>query len=277
MPELPEVETVRRGLHPYITGNTVLECRVRRGDLRSPVPADFAERLTGATLTGTGRRSKYLLLHLSTGDSAVIHLGMSGKLIYTPLAHGAEPPPPAKHDHILFRLPEAFLVFNDARRFGRADILRTEDLASAPYLAALGPEPLDGRWTPEQLGEKLTRTSRPVKTAIMDAAVVVGVGNIYASESLYAARIHPLRPANQLEKSEIEILHTKIIAILESAIASGGSTLRDYVRSSGEAGYFQHAFKVYGKHGTPCDACGNMIAKTVTGNRSTFYCEYCQR
>lgn len=276
MPELPEVETVRCGLEPALINARILDCECRRDAIRDPIPPEFSVRCTEATVIAVRRRGKYLLIDMHNGYSIILHLGMSGKLIYVP--GGIDTPyEPAKHDHIIWTTENGRLIFNDPRRFGRADIAETSGLPEVPYLKRLGPEPLDGNWRPEDFFLMLKGTSRPVKNAIMDAGIVVGVGNIYASESLYTAGIHPERVSKSITETEAHKLHQSIIVTLEAAIFSGGSTLRDFVRSSGESGYFQHSFNVYGKTGEPCMECALPIKKSVMAGRSTFFCAHCQQ
>jgi formamidopyrimidine-DNA glycosylase len=272
MPELPEVETVRRGLAQTITGKRLERLELRREGLRYPFPPGLAQ-VAPCRIESIERRAKYLLWHLSNNISLILHLGMSGKLVYHPQLSAYR----EKHDHVVFHLEGGEgVIFNDARRFGVLDSVPSTRLAEHPALVNLGPEPLGNGFSPAILKHAFSRRSAPVKQVIMDQAVVVGVGNIYASEALFLAGIHPLRPANELQDNEIDRLVVAIREVLEAALLSGGSTLRDYVRSSGDAGYFQHHFKVYDRKGQPCSQCnGELQHKTLSG-RSTYFCESCQ-
>ncbi len=281
MPELPEVETVARGLTPHLKNRRFKQVELRRKDLRTPFPKDFVKRLEGAEILDISRRAKYLLLKLDTAETLVIHLGMSGTLVLRPKGHNALP---EKHDHVLFTLDNGMgLVFNDPRRFGLMDL--TGDLTTYAPFMHLGPEPLGKLFNSVTLKASLKGRNTPIKTAIMNQEVVVGVGNIYASESLFLAGISPFRPAKSLKDDEYQALVSAIQKTLKAAIKSGGSTLRDFVRSSGDSGYFQHHFKVYGREGKPC-LCGAksyillitpLIQKKVQQGRATYYCSNCQK
>ncbi|MEL7537965.1 MAG: bifunctional DNA-formamidopyrimidine glycosylase/DNA-(apurinic or apyrimidinic site) lyase [Pseudomonadota bacterium] len=270
MPELPEVETTRRGIEPHLVGQTVTDVRITERRLRWPIAADFEARLIGETVTGVRRRAKYLMLETSEG-SAMLHLGMSGSLrildAETPLK---------KHDHVEFELDSGrVLRFHDPRRFGSLHWLARD--ASHPLLESLGPEPFDTRFD----GEYLYRLSRgrrvAVKVFIMNAAVVVGVGNIYASEALFRAGIDPRRHAGRVSKVRYERLADEIRATLGDAIAVGGTTLRDFYGGDGEPGYFRQKLNVYERAGEPCRTCGDTIRRSVLGQRATYYCVRCQR
>ncbi|MCS4534166.1 bifunctional DNA-formamidopyrimidine glycosylase/DNA-(apurinic or apyrimidinic site) lyase [Neisseria montereyensis] len=275
MPELPEVETTLRGISPHIEGKTVAEVVVRQPKLRFPVPSDLAETLRGERVLSCARRAKYLLIHFKTGV-LLIHLGMSGSLrIFHPdhpkAAH------PDKHDHADIVFEDGTLLrYHDPRRFGM--ILWFAGAAEHhPLLASLGPEPLEAEFNADYLYDKLHKQKRAIKTALMDNAVVVGVGNIYANESLFQAGISPKRPANQITRKECAELVEIIRAVLKRAIAAGGSTLRDFVDSEGNSGYFQQEYTVYGRHNQPCVKCGSLIRKETIGQRGTFYCAHCQK
>ncbi len=273
MPELPEVETVCRGLESAIKGHTIASVALRRKDLRTPFPRGFAAALEGQRITHINRRAKYILIHLANKTVLIIHLGMSGTL----LIHRKEPAP-KKHDHVLFALSgNLWLVFNDARRFGLMDIAPESALPTHRLFKGLGLEPLEKAFTGPALHAMLKGKKAPIKTAIMDQRLVVGVGNIYASESLFMTGVNPRRAAGKLTPNECEALSGSIKKVLKSAIASGGSTLRDYVRSTGDSGYFQHEFKVYGREDAPCLTCGNPVQRIVQQGRSTFFCPQCQK
>lgn len=273
MPELPEVETVCRGIAPHITDKQIVDVNVRNPHLRIPLPQDFAARITGLTVKTVSRRAKYICIHCDKDTSLIIHLGMSGSLtILTnpPSAHN-------KHDHVIIQLShETYLVYRDPRRFGFMAVKPTDMLPHFPSFTRLGPEPLDKEWTGEELYNAVHHKNTAIKIAIMDQQSVVGVGNIYACEALFLAGIHPARPASGITKPETTRLAQAIKRVLSDAIASGGSTLRDYVRSSGEAGYFQHHFNVYGKKGQLCPNCNTPIAIIRQSGRSTFFCTHCQ-
>lgn len=272
MPELPEVETVRRGLLS-LEGKVIEQVTLRRADLRVPFPENLAEIIEGVRVASLDRRAKYLLMHLENGQTLILHLGMSGKL----LLHAAMPNALAKHDHVVMRFTDgATLIFNDARRFGFLLMQPTEDLDQHPSIAPLGPEPLSEDLTVEYLYGTLKKKSCSMKAALMDQRVVAGLGNIYVCESLFMAGILPDKKANKVTKKAVEKLVPAIKQVLEAAIASGGSTLRDYVRSSGDLGYFQHEFKVYGREGESCTRCGATVKRIIQQNRSTFYCGSCQ-
>lgn len=281
MPELPEVETVRRGLAPLMEGRRILTAEIRRPDLRWPLPPQMAERLTGARVETLERRSKYLLARLDRGETLLVHLGMSGRWLVTgdvlgPFHHAL--PAPAKHDHVILDLEGgARLTFNDARRFGAMDLWPSETIAAHPLLAGLGPEPLGNGFDAPALGRRLAGRVAPVKALLLDQRVVAGLGNIYVCEALWRAGISPLRAAGTLTADEIETLVAAIRAVLVDAIAAGGSSLRDYRRADGELGYFQHSFAVYGRGGEACPRCGGTIARTVQSGRSSFHCPDCQR
>ena len=273
MPELPEVETVRRGLAQELPGRMISGVTLRRADLRTPFPKNFANLLAGKRIQAIHRRAKYLQVELEGGQVLVIHLGMSGKLVMQTKA----PKSYAKHDHVVFDFDDGRqLIFNDARRFGLMDLATTTTLDSHPLFAHLGFEPLSPDFTAKALHERLSRRQSPVKVAIMDQELVVGVGNIYASEALHQAGIHPARKAATINMEEAVRLHMAIQKVLLAAIESGGSTLRDYVRSSGDAGYFQHHFQVYDREGEPCFACKSPIENLRQAGRSTYFCASCQ-
>ena len=271
MPELPEVETTRRGIEPHVSGMRIREVIVRRRDLRQPVSADRTE-IEGRRFLRVGRRSKYLLLDVDDGTTLLLHLGMSGSLRV--IAPGD---PWKTHDHLGITLSNGKqLRFHDPRRFGLA--LRIHgDPHRHPLLASLGPEPLDDAFTVEHLAAACAKRSAAIKLVIMDAKVVVGVGNIYASEALFRAGILPRTPARRVSKARLAKLVAAIRAVLADAIAEGGTTLRDFLNSDGEPGYFRQKLFVYERKGEPCRVCGTPIRHAVLGQRSTYWCPKCQR
>lgn len=270
MPELPEVETTRNGIRPHAEGRLLTGLVVRNGRLRQPVPADLPAHVVGVRLLGVSRRAKYLLFDFGTG-TVIVHLGMSGSLRVVPAAELPRP-----HDHIDFVFGDTALRLRDPRRFGMV-LWQEGDALRHPLLAHLGPEPLDDAFD----GAWLYRVSRglraPIKHVLMDSRRVVGVGNIYASESLYRARIHPMEPAGRLGPKRCERLVAAVRDTLQAAIAAGGSTLRDFVGGDGKPGYFQQQYFVYGRDGEPCRVCGGEVRRVVSGQRATFFCPRCQR
>ena len=277
MPELPEVETVRRGLMPLLEGRTLTRVEARRPDLRFPLPPGFAERLTGARIVKVDRRAKYLLIRMAGGAVLLMHLGMSGRFITGP--HNRVPPL-GTHDHLVFDTDDGTrVVFHDPRRFGMADLIDPADEASHRLLAGLGPEPLDAAFTVEHLATGLAGRRTPMKAALLDQHLVAGLGNIYVCEALYRARISPRRQARNVGRARIGRLHEAIQAVLGDAIDSGGSSLRDFIRIDGGLGYFQHRFDVYDRTGEPCRTpqCPGTVSRIVQSNRSSFYCPRCQR
>ena len=281
MPELPEVETVRRGLEPVLTGRVIVAADVRRPDLRWPFPERMAARLTGARVTGLRRRSKYLLADLDRGETLIVHLGMSGRILVSGAPVGAfhhALAVPEKHDHVVLDLEGgARVTFNDARRFGAMDLWPTAKLEAHRLLAGLGPEPLGNGFHAEGLAARLAGRATPVKAVLLDQRVVAGLGNIYVCEALWRARISPLRLARDVTPVETEALVAAVRAVLADAIAAGGSSLRDYRQADGELGYFQHSFAVYGREGAPCQRRdGGTVARVVQAGRSSFFCPACQ-
>lgn len=288
MPELPEVETVRRGLLPVMEGTVIARADVRRPDLRWPLPERMAERLTGARVERLRRRSKYILADLSTGETLIIHLGMSGRiLISTPEAGTTMPgvfhhehPAPAKHDHVVFDMASgARITFNDARRFGAMDMVATDAAEGHWLLAQLGPEPLGNGFNEDWLIARMRGRRTPVKSVLLDQRTVAGLGNIYVCEALYRAGISPRRHAGRIAAQRVAALVPIIRDVLSEAITAGGSSLRDYRQTDGELGYFQHAFRVYGREGQPCatPGCATVVRRVVQSGRSSFYCSACQR
>lgn len=282
MPELPEVETVRCGLAPVMEGAAFGHVHVRRADLRKPFPKDFATRLNGTNIVRVGRRSKYLLIETEQHDTLIWHLGMSGRVrIYPP---GADVPPPEKHDHVQFDISNgAVIVFTDPRRFGLMDLCRTEAVADHPLIRPIGPEPLGNAFSGPVLAKRLKGKSVPIKQAIMDAKVVCGVGNIYASESLFRAGLSPKRKAGTVQGGRAEKLVSAIKAVLAEAIEAGGTTLNDHRATDGSLGYFQQNLAVYGRDGEACPGCDCELSETggiqrlEQGGRSTYYCPRKQR
>jgi formamidopyrimidine-DNA glycosylase len=276
MPELPEVETVRRGLAMALGGKRLARVEVRRPDLRFPFPERFAQRLQGRRVTGFRRRAKYLLAGLDSGEDWLIHLGMSGRMLVGQGWPNALDP----HDHVVIGAEDGTVVrFNDARRFGVMDLMPAAEMASHKLLAGIGPEPLDDAFDGPALAARLAGKAAPIKAALLDQRVVAGIGNIYASEALFRARLSPLRKAGTVQGERAERLASAIKAVLLEAIDAGGSSLRDHRQTSGELGYFQHRFAVYKKEGKPCPSCRSRagIRRILQSGRSTFYCAKCQR
>ena len=288
MPELPEVETVRRGLAPVLEGRVIAEAVQRRADLRWPLPPRFAERLTGRRVERLDRRSKYILAALDGGETWLLHLGMSGRILIA-LPQGAPAmagaflhgvPEPGPHDHVGLTMADGTrITYTDARRFGAMDLWPTARIAEHRLLARLGPEPLSNAFSGPVLAAALAGRRTPVKAALLDQRVVAGLGNIYVCEALHRAGIHPRRIAGTISARRIEGLAGAIRETLAEAISAGGSSLRDYRRADGDLGYFQHAFRVYGREGAscPCPDCRGRIARIVQSGRSSFYCTRCQR
>ena len=276
MPELPEVETVRRGLERVMRGRTIEHVSVRSPGLRWPFPKDLSERLTGTRVDRLDRLGKYLLLDLSTGNTLISHLGMSGRF-----AVHSEPLPElgGRHDHVIMRMCDGtVIVYSDPRRFGMMDLVRTTEVGCHRLLTGLGPEPLGNSFSESSLRERIGAKSTPIKSALLDQRVVAGLGNIYVCEALWCAGISPFLPAHSVAGDRCPDLVGNIRRVLRDAIDAGGSTLRDHRRVDGELGYFQHGFRVYGKEGDPCPraGCGGTVARTVQAGRSTFHCEGCQ-
>ncbi|MBC9178381.1 bifunctional DNA-formamidopyrimidine glycosylase/DNA-(apurinic or apyrimidinic site) lyase [Pseudoroseomonas ludipueritiae] len=280
MPELPEVETVMRGLAAVLEGQTILRAETRREGMRWPFPAGLAETLSGARVTGFRRRGKYMLMRLSNAQSVLIHLGMSGRMVARP--RGANTPPPA-HEHLVLETAEGTHVgFVDPRRFGSVDLVPTADEDSHRLLAGMGPEPLEGSFTPAILAAALAGKQTPIKAALLDQSVVAGLGNIYVAEALFRAGISPRRLAGTVPGARAERLVPAIKDVLRDAIEAGGSSLRDYVQADGELGHFQDRFRVYDREGEPCPLCPGApacqgVSRIVQAGRSTFFCARTQR
>jgi formamidopyrimidine-DNA glycosylase len=293
MPELPEVETVRRGLAPAMEGARFVEVVTHRGDLRWPLPKDFADRLKGQTVTGLGRRAKYLLADLSSGDVLLMHLGMSGSFrvtrngdARTPGAFHYRRSDYGAHDHVVFGMSSgATIAFNDPRRFGCMKLFARRNIEDEPLLRALGPEPLGNEFDAAMLAQACAGKQTSVKAALLDQRIVAGLGNIYVCEALNRARISPRRQASTLAlrsgapHARTSLLVDSIKRVLNDAIEAGGSSLRDHKRTDGELGMFQHNFRVYDREGKPCPTrgCTGTIRRIVQTGRSTFYCPVCQK
>lgn len=271
MPELPEVETVRRGFEPHVVGRRIDKVRVYDSRLRWPVPRKLPELLAGRRIAGTSRRGKYLLLHLDNGDRLILHLGMTGRVFVLDPAH-----PRIKHDHLDFELSgNTLLRFHDPRRFGAVLHWKAAD-PEHKLLRGMGPEPFSDEFDGAYLFELSRGRSAPVKNFVMDGRVVVGAGNIYATEALFRAGIRPQRPAGKLGRADCDRLARHIREVLAEAVEHGGTTLRDFRGSHGDAGMFQTRLYVYGREGEPCLVCGSPIKRLVIGQRSSCYCPRCQ-
>jgi formamidopyrimidine-DNA glycosylase len=275
MPELPEVETVRRGLALKMTGRRIVRAELRRQDLRRPFPPMLARTLTGAAIGKLARRGKYILIELDDSGTLLLHLGMSGRITAGPAGL-----PHALHDHVILTLDDGTVVrFNDARRFGLIDYMRRGEEAAHPLLADMGPEPLGAEFSASYLGRKLAGKMTPIKAALLDQKIVAGLGNIYVCEALYRAGLSPRRLAATVTGARAAKLAAAIKATLSDAIEAGGSSLRDYVQADGELGYFQHKWAVYGREGEPCPGCtcAEGVRRIVQSGRSTFFCAKKQR
>ncbi len=292
MPELPEVETVRRGLEPAMLGARILRVDLRRPDIRFPFPPRFAERLTAQSIVAVARRAKYLLFALDGGETLIAHLGMSGSFrieaarTVIPGGFRTERSKDPKHDHVVLDLDNgAIVTYNDPRRFGFMDLARSDALESHPRLGGLGDEPLAAAFDARRLAELFAGSRAPLKAALLDQRRIAGLGNIYVCEALFRARLDPSRPANILANARggptraAAALARAIHAVLEEAIEAGGSTLRDHRQADGGLGYFQHSFSVYDREGSVCPRprCGGTIARITQSGRSTFYCPVCQQ
>ncbi|EBA04755.1 formamidopyrimidine-DNA glycosylase [Rhodobacteraceae bacterium HTCC2150] len=283
MPELPEVETVRQGLLGAMDGATITKAEVNRPDLRWPFPENMAQRITGQKVLGLSRRSKYILVSLASGETLIIHLGMSGRMTVSgdPLGQfHHEHPAPQKHDHVVFHMDNgAQVTFNDPRRFGAMDLATSDDIENHWLISKIGPEPLGNEFNAPYLVERLKTRAMPIKTALLDQQIVAGLGNIYVCEVLFRAGVSPQRKAKDISAKKIGALVPIIRDVLSEAIVSGGSSLKDYRQADGELGYFQHRFKVYDREGETClnDGCGTEISRIVQSGRSSFFCKKCQR
>lgn len=270
MPELPEVETTVRGLRPALEGRRLTRVETRRADLRRPFPADLRQRMTGATVTGLGRRAKYGLIETDRDDVMIFHLGMSGRWRIDPSEIGA-------HDHLILETDQGrVLALCDPRRFGSVDLVRKDELSDFPAFTALGPEPLGEGLSGAYLARALDGRVAPIKTMLLDQRIIAGLGNIYVCEALHMSGIAPTTPAGRIARGKLDRLVAAIRDVLAAAIEAGGSSLRDYARPDGELGYFAKQWRVYGREKEACH-CGATIARRVDGGRSTFYCPKCQK
>lgn len=286
MPELPEVETVRRGLAPVLEGERLVRVEARRPDLRFPFPDGFVQRLVGARVTGLKRRAKYLLVDLDRSETLVSHLGMSGRFrIEGPAAaepgrfHRASGDDP-RHDHVVFETGSGGrIVYHDPRRFGFMGLIPTAQLETHPWFAAMGPEPLSDDFDGARLSAVFQDRRQGPKTLLLDQRTVAGLGNIYVCEALHAARISPFRPAGRVSRPRLDLLAGTVKAVLARAIEAGGSTLRDFAAADGALGYFQHSFRAYDREGEACTnpGCSGVIRRRIQAGRSTFWCPACQR
>jgi formamidopyrimidine-DNA glycosylase len=293
MPELPEVETVRRGLQPAMEGAKIVKAEVRRKDLRFAFQKDFVTRLEGQTVTGLGRRAKYLMADLSSGDVLLMHLGMSGSFRVVNDDHGHTPgqfhhprTEDRAHDHVVFHMSSgAAIVFNDPRRFGYMKVIGRRAIEEEPLLRDLGPEPLGNEFDADMLARACANKKTSLKAALLDQRVVAGLGNIYVCEALFRAHLSPRRLAATLATKKGETteharrLVDEIHDVLNQAIKAGGSSLRDHRQTTGELGYFQHSFQVYDREGEKCQSkgCGGIVRRFVQNGRSTFWCPKCQK
>jgi formamidopyrimidine-DNA glycosylase len=284
MPELPEVETIRRGLEPALAGARLARVVTHRPDLRFPFPDGFAQRLTGARIEALGRRAKYLLAPLDRGETLIAHLGMTGRFEIagcgTPGRFDRAAPADPRHAHVVFETDAGVIVtFFDPRRFGYMDLVPSAGLAEHPWFKGLGPEPLEPGFDGRFLRRALAGRRAPIKTALLDQRLVAGLGNIYVCEALHRAQLAPDRPSGSIPLRRLERLADAVKEILLEAIEAGGSTLRDFASAEGGVGYFQHSFAAYGREGEPClrAGCRGVIERSVQSGRSTFACNRCQR
>ena len=283
MPELPEVETVKRGLAPHLVGARLTRVVANRPDLRFPLPERFVARLTGARIDSLERRAKYLLAGLDTGETLVAHLGMTGRFLVGAgqpgafhFASGADP----QHTHLVVQTSDGTeIASNDARRFGYVDLIETKAMARHPWFAGLGPEPLGEAFTPQHLVEAFRGRSQAVKTVLLDQKIVAGLGNIYVCEVLFRSGVDPRTPAGEILRAKLTRIVTVVREVLTEAIAAGGSTLRDFRDADGALGYFQHSFRIYGREDDPClkPGCRGVVRRITQGGRSTFFCPMCQK
>lgn len=297
MPELPEVETVMRGIAPALLGRRILRATARRPDLRWPLPPRFGERLQGRVVSALSRRSKYILAQLDDGATWVLHLGMSGRIALSARdpaapsalvgafalpapAAGADPDAAlGPHDHVVVETDHARLIYTDARRFGAMDLVAPGALATHKWFARLGPEPLSADFDADFLAARLAGRGAPIKALLLDQRLVAGLGNIYVCESLWRARVAPTRPGGAVSRREAAALTRAIRRVLTEAIEAGGSSLRDHRQVDGDLGYFQHRFAVYGRAGDPCrrSRCRGVVTRIAQSGRSSFFCPGCQR
>ncbi|MDZ4761553.1 MAG: bifunctional DNA-formamidopyrimidine glycosylase/DNA-(apurinic or apyrimidinic site) lyase [Alphaproteobacteria bacterium] len=281
MPELPEVETVRRGLAPAMEGRRILRTEMRRADLRFPFPENFVARVSGQKVNALGRRAKYLTAALSAGETLIMHLGMTGRFTVADrrlgeFVHetGADP----KHDHLAFDMEGGGrITFNDPRRFGFVELWPTAELDAYPAFADMGPEPNSNRFSGAYLGSAFRGRKSPVKAALMDQGVVAGLGNIYVAEALFRAGVNPRRVAGSISAARLERLAAAVREVITEAIDAGGSSISDFAGAGGERGAFQHRFRVYDREGEACPTCAKPVKRLVQSGRSSFYCGNCQR
>lgn len=286
MPELPEVETVRRGLEPVLAGARLSRVRANRPDLRFPLPEGFVQRLAGAKILRLDRRAKYILAPLDRGDTLVMHLGMTGRFEIAapegsvrPGEFAREVTPDDKHAHVVFETEAgATITYYDPRRFGFMDLIATDRVDRHPWFATMGPEPLGDGFDAKTLEKAFANRKQGPKTLLLDQRTVAGLGNIYVCEALHRARISPFKPSGGIAKRRLGPLTTTIKEVLAEAVEVGGSTLKDFAAADGALGYFQHRFRVYDREGEPCPTpgCGGVIAREVQAGRSTFFCPVCQ-
>lgn len=281
MPELPEVETVRRGLTPAMQGQRIDRLDVNRPDLRFPFPDKFRDRVEGTTITHMGRRAKFLVVDLSSGESLIMHLGMSGRFTVDQAKTADfhhDPGTNSAHDHVVFHLQNgATVTYNDPRRFGFMELWPTETIAAYPRVEHLGPEPQSNHFHADYLDAQFRGKATPIKSALLDQSVIAGLGNIYVCEALFRSGISPRRKASSVVGKRNARLVPAINEVIAEAIAAGGSSISDFASASGELGYFQKHFSVYDREGDACDTCGNTIERIVQSGRSTFFCSQCQR
>ena len=276
MPELPEVETVKRGLSPFLAGRKIVSVEKARPDLRWPIPRSLEHVLTGTRVLKLERRGKYILWYTQDGMVMILHLGMSGRVLITkdlPKAKNA-------HDHLIFETEDGFFIrYNDPRRFGFIDIVPLKNLAEYRSLAALGPEPLSNEFNASSLRQKISKKQSPIKSVLLDQTIIAGLGNIYVCEALHRSGISPRRKAKNISENKIDSLVIAIRIVLQDAINAGGSTLKDHFQTTGEMGYFQHQFRVYSREGEKCmkKSCSGIIKRIIQSGRSTFFCGRCQR
>lgn len=273
MPELPEVETVRADLASHVIGQTILSMDIDLPRLlKNGAPSDFAASMVGKTITAVTRKGKYLTLHLSGAADVLVHLRMTGSLVYEAGLHR-----PIRGEHIVWQLSSGWLLYGDIRTFGCLWLIPQTGTTGIKGFDTLGPDGISPAFTTAYLGEKIRSSTRPIKTLLLDQTVVAGLGNIYVDEALFVARIRPSRRCNRISKREAAALHDAIVAVLQNGLAHGGTTIRDFINGSGREGENQHFLRVYGKEGTPCPRCGTVITYTKLGGRGTHYCRHCQK
>ena len=283
MPELPEVETIMRGISPFLEGATIKRIKLNRADLRWPFPENFTSRLKEAKVLNLRRRSKYILIDLNTGETLLIHLGMSGKILVSDSKIGNYFYESSKgfcHDHVIFELNDGTkLTYNDPRRFGAMDLTKTNHVNNHKFLEKLGPEPLGNNFNSDYLKTELSKKESPIKNVLLHQSVIAGLGNIYVCEALFMSGILPMKKASKISKNKCEELVRNIRTVLMSAIEAGGSSLKDFTDIQGNSGYFQFEFYVYGRENKYCKTinCNNKIKRISQSGRSSFYCPLCQR